>query len=65
MVNKDIKFENPHKTANDVVDIIGNTLSLNSVINNIFKNGLKSKNDDELRICLHSLLKLLVDEYKK
>lgn len=64
-MKKEVKFKTPKETANDVVDIIGNTLNLGVTTKSIFKGGLSIKNDDDIRVCLTNLLKLLINEYKK
>ena len=65
MSTKDVKFKNPHRTANKFVDIISGTLGLSAKTKFAFTGGLALQNKETVRQCLTDILKLLVDDYKK
>ena len=64
-VKKQLKFENPHKVANQFVDIIAPTFGLTKGVKLTIKARLKLSKEDELRQCMLDVLKFLATEYKK
>lgn len=64
-IKKQIKFEKPHKVANEFVDIIAPTFGLTKGVKLIVKERLKLAKEGELRQCLTDVLRLLATEYKK
>ena len=64
-VKEQLKFENPHKVANQFVDIIAPTFGLTKGVKLTIKARLKLSKEDELRQCMLDVLKFLATEYKK
>ena len=64
-VKEQLKFEKPHKVANQFVDIIAPTFGLTKGVKLTIKARLKLSKEDELRQCMLDVLKFLATEYKK
>lgn len=64
-IKKQVKFEKPHKVANEFIDIIAPTLGLSKGLKLTVKARLKLAEEDELRQCMLDVLKFLAAEYKK